>query len=190
MAGCGSTSPAPESGTILDTRPLVIDIFSARGFLGGSAYERYYFTQGLLWRECGDLALESGNPKSVLRLEGDEVLAPDSALHIRQRRVEPLSREQESAIKKKTSSFLSSLTKNEVAPPLPGSYLSMKDPGLFEMNVELGTQKQRLVTSVDAVADKQTPALRKMNELVAAVRGVGPTICESSTFFGISKSSM
>ena len=166
--------------------PLTLDVFSARGFLGGSDYERYYVTDSLVWRECGNIARA---PEKTARghLEGDEVLQEDPSLEIRQRRVENLSRAQQAMLKEKASALITSLDSNDVETPPPGSFFSLSDPGLFELSVKLGTRKKRVITSVDAVADKTSLQMQQAHELFALLRGVGPTICESPTFFGISR---
>jgi hypothetical protein len=71
--------------------------------------------------------------------------------------------------------------------PPPGSFFSLGDPGLFEVRITLGAQQRSIVTSVDAVSDQNNPTLGKTHQLFAALRGVGPLICDAQTFFGIAR---
>src|SRR5690348_3195856 len=90
LAGCGAGS-GNVTPAATDDRPaaaqtsgeLKVDLFSARGFLGGSEYERYYLSGKVLWRECGSISpsakaarAKSGGEK----IEGDEVLSKDPQL--------------------------------------------------------------------------------------------------------------
>ena len=64
-----------------------LDIFAARGFLGGSDYEHYTLKDGLLWRECGSLPLKKGATGSGVSTK---------TLQVRQKRLESLKAEGES----------------------------------------------------------------------------------------------
>jgi len=168
-----------------DAGELKIDLFSARGFLGGSEYERYYLTGNILWRECGSIsaAAKSSKPK----LEGDQVLSKDPQLSIQERRVEKLSRDALRAVRMQAARVLEARRAKKTAEPPPGSVFSLADPGLFEMMVQVGGSQDRIISSVDAVADKRTDTLDKANELFTILRGVGPEICGSKTFYGIGR---
>ncbi len=180
-----------ETGaTPVPTGPLSIDLFSARGFLGGSEYERYYLSGAILWRECGSIASGAKPAAGQKKLEGDEVLSTDPQLKIEQRRVERLSAAQAKEIRARALEVLALVnpeTKREEPPP--GSVFSLSAPGLFEMLVQVGTKKERVISSVDAVAEKRTATLEKAHELFSTLRGVGPTICGSTTFYGIDRKS-
>ena len=166
--------------------PLAVDVFSARGFLGGSEYERYVIKDNFLWRECGSISQAKASASSE-ELEGDELLGEDPSLKVNQRRVEKLSPEQMTRLKQLAARLLKAKEKTEKRSPLPGGYFSLSDPGLFELGVKLGKADARIVTSVDAVADKNSPELAETYELFASLRGVGPTICNARTFFGIGR---
>lgn len=180
---CSSQSkqiPAEVAG------PLVLDFFSARGFLGGSEYERYHLENQVLWRECGSISRSPGRNRAK-PIEGDDFLTQDPSLAIKQRRVEALTQSQESALRVQVHNLLSQISQNNSSAPPPGSVFSLGDPGLVEVSIRLGSSEKRIVTSVDAVADQQTEDLAKLGELFSFIRGFGPEICNSGTFFGIGR---
>lgn len=172
---------------------LSIDVFSARGFLGGSEYERYFLSDGLLWRECGSVKLpgnRAGERKRGVErsIEGDEVFPRDTSLEISQRRVEKISADEEASLKMLASALGDVLAKGAAKrPPLPGSYFSLAEPGILELQVLLGEDKLRLVTSVDAIADGDSSVEKSSRALLERLRGIGPVICGAETFFGIGR---
>ena len=182
------SAPEETESVDADAGDLKIDLFSARGFLGGSEYERYYLTSNILWRECGSIsaAAKTGKP----RLDGDQVLSKDPQLSIQERRVEKLSSGALRAVRAQAARVLESRRSKKVSEPPPGSVFSLADPGLFEMLVQVGGSQDRIISSVDAVADKRTDTLDKANELFTILRGVGPEICGSKTFYGIGRQSL
>ena len=196
-AGESATDLPPADGVAVadssaaSSAPLKIDVFSARGFLGGSEYERYYLTEKLLWRECGSVLSAARDTSERQPLEGDEVLSKDPQLKIQQRRVEKLTASQIGSLKEKALRLLESIDPNKkrLEPP-PGSVFSLSSPGVFEMFVEIGGRRQRIISSVDAVADKQSDTLEKAHELFSLLRGVGPEICGAQTFYGITRRSL
>ncbi|MCB0323058.1 MAG: hypothetical protein KDD69_05770 [Bdellovibrionales bacterium] len=172
--------------------PLEVDVFSARGFLGGSEYERYVLNDDVMWRECGSIAKRSpdgsGGAADIPEdLEGNDVLPADPNLAIEQRRVEPVNEAQQSLLKELALAVLETAEHTDRREPPPGSFFSLSDPGLFELNIRLGERSSRILTSVDAVADRQSPSLAKAHDLFATLRGIGPTICDAPTFFGITR---
>ncbi len=188
-----------EADKALLERPLVLDVFSARGFLGGSDYERYALNDDVLWRECGSV----GNPnkrRQAKAIEGDDVLLNDPNLIVRERRVELLDTQSLLALKKSAQELLENSQKQPESDndkywkekstiPRPGSVFSLRGPGLFEISVQFGEKKNHIVTSIDAVAEAQESTLGRTNELFAAIRGVGPLLCNSRTFFGVHRKS-
>ena len=172
----------------LQKQPLYLDLFSARGFLGGSEYERYFLKDDFLWRECGAV-----NPNQAIAepssLDGNQFLEADPTLKIEQRRVENLSSDQRLLMKQRTLELIRSI--GESSPkkslPPPGSYFALSDPGIFELQLTLGEKRHLVVTSVDAVAEKESDSLQKAHELFQLLRSIGPEICGSSTFFGIAR---
>lgn len=186
FSACAPMSALEEPETIdAQSGDLKIDLFSARGFLGGSEYERYYLTGNILWRECGSISAAGATKK--VKLEGDQVLSRDPQLSIQERRVEKLSRDAVRAVRVHAAKVLEARKAKKIDEPPPGSVFSLKDPGLFEMLVQVGGAQDRIISSVDAVADKRTDTLDKANELFAILRGVGPEICGSKTFYGIGR---
>lgn len=180
----GSRGPA-DSGSA----ELEIDLFSAKGFLGGSEYERYHVKDNVVWRECGQV--DTSKRHSAPPLEGDEVLRSDPNLVVRERRVERLDPGWENELLERAARFIADMEASQRKPPLPGSVFSLTEPGMFELAVALHGKKQRLITSVDALSDDETMsdsiALRAAHRLFEALRGVGPVICEAETFFGIGR---
>ncbi len=183
LSSCAQmNSSSTFSGNI--SEPVEVDVFSARGFLGGSDYERYHLKGNVLWRECGNVNVGSVS-KPTKEIAGDSVLEKDPNLNIEERRVETLSREQLNAIKSRAARLRHTLSTTPAAEPPPGSVFTLTDPGLFEMEVQIGSDKNRLVTSVDALTDQTSPNLKDAHSLFSTLRGVGPVICGSNTFFGI-----
>ncbi len=183
-----------ESAPLADpSGELKVDLFSARGFLGGSEYERYYLSGKVLWRECGSIspsAKRAGAKSGTSTLEGDDVLSKDPQLSIQERRVERLSADQAAAVRRGALEVLTTAAKGTEQREPPGSVFSLGSPGLFEMLVSVGEKKERVISSVDAVADKKSKTLEKAHELFAVLRGVGPEICGARTFYGIDRRSL
>lgn len=187
-AACSGTSQHSVPGeAVFAKRQLQIDIFLARGFLGGSEYERYAAKDGFLWRECGQLA-EAPSPRSKhSSLEGDELLPPDPGLVVKERRVEKLSKAQARFIASRALDFVEAEKNSQKDLPLPGSVYSLSQPGLVELVVFTDGQEHRVVTSVDAVVEGETKELEGSLKLSEAIRGVGPEMCDAKTFYGIAR---
>ncbi|MFN8389482.1 MAG: hypothetical protein U0136_04250 [Bdellovibrionota bacterium] len=186
----GVGSPENELDAVAMNGPLKIDVFSARGFLGGSEYERYFLNGNLLWRECGSIDAASKAPPKKPEVEGDKVLSSDPQLHIQERRVEKLTAKQAEVLRSEALSVLGKIQSAKHSEPPPGSVFSLGDPGVFEMMVAVGDKKERLISSVDAVADRSSPTLENAYSLFSKLRGIGPEICGSDTFYGIQRQKM
>lgn len=186
-AACSSHKADSKTSAAIESGSLQIDVFSARGFLGGSDYERYFLTDDLLWRECGHVTSSKPKTRPSKPLEGDQVFASDPSLEIQQRRLESVESKLRKELKTKASQLINALEASDTRAPLPGSFFSLSDPGLIEMHVVLGEKEQRLITSVDAVAERESYALERAHDLFACLRGIGPVICDAQTFFGIGR---
>lgn len=164
-----------------------IDLFAARGFLGGSEYERYHLNETTLWKECGGV-ISSGKSKKNKKLDGDKVFSSDPQLDLEQRRVDKLNDDQLISIQEKILKILDAQKRNNnpTLPP-PGSVFSLAEPGVLELKISVGNSSKRFITSVDAVADSENDVLKEANGLFAYLRGIGKGICNSKTFFGIEK---
>lgn len=182
----GNITPEGSEFAEVSNKALSIDVFSARGFLGGSEYERYYLKDDLLWRECGSISKKAPT-QTPQALRGDTVFKSDPNLTIEQRRIERVSGEKEKELKLTAARLVKDLKEDSQSIPPPGPFFSLTEPGVFEIQISLGEDQTRIITSVDAVADKDSDTLSRTHELFATVRGVGPTICESPTFFGIAR---
>lgn len=191
FSGCSSSDKSPplssEHAALL-SEAVTIDIFSARGFLGGSDYERYYIDSDVVWRECGHIPDEARPPQKNVHLEGDKYFSPMNELVIEQRRVEQLATPQGVALRKRVENVLT-LLKTSNKTPAPGSVKSLAGPGVFEMKIRYRGNKQIVLSSVDALSDEGSPLLKETKQLFSLVRGIGPVICEQATFFGIGRDS-
>lgn len=186
LTGCSSSNRANLSSgeSALLSSDIEIDLLSARGFLGGSDYERYHFKDDVLWRECGSLADPARKHRQASRIEGDDMLAPDPTLVVEERRVDILSQEQALALRNQAN-LLARKRANNL--PLPGSVYSLAQPGLFELSITVNNTTQRILTSVDAVSEPENSVLKAALRLAEKLRGVGPVICNAPTFFGIAR---
>lgn len=184
LSGCISfTSTAPSDQY---DGPIKVDVFAARGFLSGSDYEHYVLDNSVLWRECGSVAprkpsTEPDKPK----MEGDDLLARDPSLVVQQRRAERLSSDQRAAAVARAIRLFNLLEQSPSDIPPPGGLFSLTQPGLVELTLNVGDKKRKIITSVDAISDPNSPALEAANGLYATLRGIGPAICGTRTFFGI-----
>ena len=171
------------------SKSLTIDLCAARGFLGGSDYERYVLTEDVLWRECGQIQSSkqaaAKRAKDQPALDGDTILKKDPNLQIQERRVEVLSSTQRGKVDMLSAELLQILSESKGKQPPPGSVFSLSEPGLFELSVRRDEKKERLVTSVDAVSEGAGKSLAEAKSLYEAVRGIGPEICGSKSFFGV-----
>ncbi len=178
---------------------ISIDLFAARGFLGGSDFERYHLRDGLLWRECGSVAKPSfqslAASSSRAKLENSNVENSDSVSHspnqpeltTKEKKIDHLSDSNIDLIFNRSEKIIEKISsvKNDIQPP--GSVFSIGSPGVFELSISAGSKKGRVVTSVDAVSEQNNALLAEVRELFTMLRGVGPTICSFTTFFGIER---
>jgi len=173
LSGCFvEQTPKPPPKEVVKVE---LDIFAARGFLGGSDYEHYTLKDGLLWRECGSLPLKKGVTESG---------AATKTLQVRQKRLESLTAADQAPIIEALGVVKLDLDKAAIkALPPPQSVKSMSDGGLFELK----SGALELATTVDAVGDEKTKEAGKLRKLFERVRAVGPVICEAQTFFGIGR---
>ncbi len=188
LAGCSQMGMRGSFGGPA-SKDLTIDLFAARGFLGGSDYERYVVTEDVLWRECGQIQSSkqaaAKQSKDQPALDGDKVFKRDPNLQIQERRVEVLSSSQRGKLDSLAAEFIQALDSAAGKQPPPGSVFSLSEPGLFELAVRRDETKERLVTSVDAVSDGSAQSLSEAKELYSAIRGIGPMICGSNSFYGV-----
>lgn len=192
------SEPAPVQQTGLENTngEISLDLFAARGFLGGSDYERLVLNgnskQGyMLWKECGNVS--SGKSKSSATEAAAAGSNQDPQLKLIERKVEKLSAEQFENISIQATRLaqLYAEQKKEAAEgggtklPAPGSVFSLASAGVMELSLKLGNSKTHIITSVDAVSDKQTPLLALSHELFSKLRNTGAKVCGPGTFYGI-----
>ncbi|MBP9837889.1 MAG: hypothetical protein KBC84_04175 [Proteobacteria bacterium] len=165
--------------------PLQIDVFAARGFLGGSNFERYHLVENVVWRECGDI--NSKSKKKEITLKGDSLFKNDPQLETQERIVDNLNKEKLVTIQNSVLKLMETLKADPSTLPPPGSVFSLSDPGIIEVEITVGKNVKHLITSVDAVSDSETSKLKAMNNLITNLRSIGKEICHQDTFFGIGK---
>ncbi len=170
----------------LDGQTLIAKVYLARGFIGGSEYERYYLQGDVLWRECGEVSKTPLKVRAPLR--GDSVFPPDVNHKIVERHVEALNWIQLRSVKSHVDKLLESTRKqgdfSRIGPP-PGPIFKMSDPGTVEVSASFGFDTAKVLTSVDAVSDKNEPNLAQLQKMISTIRGIGPVMCDSRTFYGI-----
>lgn len=187
LTACSLLKPPASKRVKLINEPIVIDIFAARGFLGGSEYERYHLNETTLWKECGNVSSAKVKKKNI-QLEGDRVFNQDPQLELNERRVDKVSEDQLITIQEKILNLIAARKKsNDSILPPPGSVFSLGEPGLLELNIAVGNNKKHFITSVDAVADAEDESLKETYKLFASLRAIGNEICGAKTFFGIEK---
>ncbi len=210
VSGCSRTAPtlstsdsAPGSASgggataalaVPVKSDLKVDIFAARGFLDGSDYERYVLKGGALWRECGgvlqkDARATRSQAGATGKTKNAAVFREDPNLSAVENRVESLNQEQLDGLTAYARDILDISEKQRLSLPLPGSVFSLTQPGVFELGVSMGQKSTRVVTSVDAVADREARivAAERAHRLFRALRSIGPVICKSRTFFGVGR---
>lgn len=187
FTACSLLKPPASNRVKLINEPIVIDIFAARGFLGGSEYERYHLHETTLWKECGNVSSAEAKKKNI-KMEGDRVFNQDPQLELQERRVDRVSEDQLITIQEKILNLIAARKENnDSVLPAPGSVFSLGEPGLLELNIAVGNNKKHFITSVDAVAEAENESLRETYQLFASLRGIGKEICGAKTFFGIEK---
>lgn len=171
-----------------DDTSVELDVFMARGYVGGSEFERYHIDGDLLWRECGTIKRKKTASKGKKNAPGDNIFPYDPNLSLEDRTVESLQDEQLDILFSHISETLEERKKSaEVGPP-PGSIFSFSEPGLIEVRIGVGDERASIITNVDATAESELPALKAVKGLVEYVRGVGAPMCNARTFFGLSRS--
>lgn len=204
LLACGGAASSRNVPNVPHAGPLHLDLFSARGFLGGSDYERYVVDGDILWRECGNV-IPAGKRRTAVPgapLQGDQVLTPDPQLNTVERRMEALSADDLQNLRNAAARVLEVAARESGAPasgdrprtltlsdrlPAPGSIFSLVSPGVFELSLSLGRDSGRFVTAVDPVAEREDEALTELHSLFSTVRGIGPVICNAATFFGVGR---
>ncbi len=180
LGGCGLISqpgPAPSSHSI---EKVELDLFAARGFLGGSDYEHYTMKDGILWRECGALA-----PKSA---GGSTESGKNAKLRVQQKRLESLTGEMQHPVIEALQALKKEATAEELSElPKPESVRGIRDGGVMELQVDQGGKKLVVLTNMNALSEPKTKLLQATRALFEKVRGRGPLICDAQTFFGIGR---
>lgn len=167
-------------------QPLAIDIFVARNFLGGPDYERYQLRGNTLWSECGSIDVRSKKTGMTAKeLPSRDVFPYDPNLVIKEKGQDDITNAKSIALKKEAAVLIQVLDEARERMPSPGTLASLSDSGIFQLSFEFAGEKKKLITSVDAVADGDSPVLKQVKKLFTALRPVGVKICGEKTFFGI-----
>jgi len=193
FSGCASLSKfgsriRPQHGREQKSsaQPLAIDIFVARTFLGGPDFERYHLRGGTLWSECGSIDLRSKKTgMNAKELPSREVFPYDPNLVIKEKRQGDITQAESMTLKKEAEVLIQVLDEASERLPSPGTIASLSDSGIFELSFEIAGKKKKLITSVDDVADGNSPGLKQVKKLFTAVRPAGVKICREKTFFGM-----
>jgi hypothetical protein len=178
FSGCSLQTSRPVDLPKTLTK-MDLDLFAARGFLGGSDYEHYVLKDGLLWRECGSVT-----PKAELDNLSDA--RKRSLLQVRQKRLESLTPETQYPIVLAARALHEELKAGEKLPG-PESVRSIRDGGVLELRIKGETGEVNILTNVNAVSEPKTKTLEQLKKLFSATRGVGPLICDAQTFFGVGR---
>jgi len=175
LSSC-SLSPKPIAKSDGEIKSFSLDLFAARGFLGGSDYEHYTIKDGLMWRECGSVV-----GKKIVEAENRS-----SSLNIRQKRLESLTADEQAPIILALKSVVEEYQADNKLPK-PESVRSIRDGGLFELTASGAGGNLEMATSVDALSEPKKKVLDRTKELFKTIRSVGPLICDSQTFFGVGR---
>ena len=164
--GCSATDHASEDEISDELPSSKVEIFAARGQLGGTLYEKYVLSGDSLWRECGSLAKKPTVTINPLETQAD--LVDPKTL-------------------KKLRNSLAKVPASEKSNPLPppDSPFGIATAGAFEMTIAEGDNIRKFTTSVDAVSGAKSPQLKFMNRMFILLRSVGQPICGGGTFFGM-----
>ena len=180
LTACSSTT----TSTYVEGDQISIDIFAGRGFLGGSSYERYYLDGNTLWRECGNVTRED-NVKS------SEILSAFTYhpnLKLVNTGQEILTDSEFKKIASVASELFSSISdKGKAGLPGPESLFSMANAGVFEIRISYNGEERSFVTSLDGINSGLFGTQVTARRLFTQIRGVGPVMCASRTFFGIER---
>ena len=181
LAAC---SPAVPPAVYQEGKIISIDIFAGRGFLGGSSYERYYLEHKVLWRECGSVTREDNakspdllpafeyHPNLKLTNTGKEILTGAELQRIASTAIEL---------------FNSMSDKDKQDLPEPESLFSLANAGVFEVRISYDGREKSFTTSLDGINNGLLGNQKTARKLFTQIRGIGPVMCGSRTFFGIER---
>ena len=177
-------SPAVKPAVYQEGKPLSIEIFAGRGFLGGSSYERYYLANKVLWRECGSVTRDD-NAKSSDLLPAFEY---HPNLKLTNTGKEVLSENELQKIAATALDLFNSMSdKDRLDLPEPESLFSLANAGVFEIRISYDGKDKSFITSLDRINTGLLGNQKTARKLFTQVRGVGPVMCGSRTFFGIER---
>lgn len=178
LSGCFGSQPTPPQ--VHELAKADIDLFAARGFLGGSDYEHYTLKDAMLWRECGSLAPKPGSstPDAV----------KNGPLKVQQKRLEALTADTQYPVIEALHALQTEATAEALAElPKPESVRSIRDGGVFEVQAELGGKHLSILTNMNTFDEPKTKLLQATKLFFERIRGRGPLICNAQTFFGVGR---
>ena len=71
--------------------------------------------------------------------------------------------------------------------PAPESLFSLANAGVFEVRISYNGKDKSLTTSLDGINNGLLGNQKAARKLFTQMRGVGPVMCGSRTFFGIER---
>ncbi|MDR2337572.1 MAG: hypothetical protein LBE20_02855 [Deltaproteobacteria bacterium] len=184
VTGLSACSTFDSKSNFAAGQQIAIDVFAGRGFLSGTSYERYYLDNNVLWRECGNVTREDNkkspdmlpafayHPNLKLTNTGKEILTDKEFDKIANVAVEL---------------FNDISTRDKEDLPEPESLFSLSNAGVFEIRITYNGNDKSLVTSLDGINEGKLIRQKTARNLFTLIRGVGPVICSSQTFFGIER---
>lgn len=165
---------------------LRIDIFLARGRMGGNDYERHVLVGSTLLQECGTLE----RPTEDEILNEDPLLGLHTKVKKKEMRAVDISSEERLALRKSAGMLLRARKQLTNLPP-PGKILSLLTPGLVDVRLYSQGHNDRLITSVDKLTEDARrgsgPTLKATYKIVSQLRGLGKTLCGNEVFYGVGK---
>ncbi|MBL7662890.1 hypothetical protein JNK13_09090 [bacterium] len=158
------TSIQSEVNSAQDSAQTEIEVFMARGYMGGSNYEKLHLKNGILWAECGEI-----DRKKVETAPAEETIVKLTASNSAE------AATQTAALWGFKDSFQTF--------PQAGSAFSFTGPGILE--VKNLTANSSFKTSVDSVANEDFKASKPLLRLINILRREAKLNCTSKSFYGL-----
>lgn len=180
------SSSQPNRGQPIEIKQLVIDIFAAHGFFGGSSYERYYLKGSELYRECGDLK-EDPNPSPMTI--APTVFATHPSIYPKDGSRVDLSSEDIDRLHSLLSPVLLAFVKDDSLSKFPAaqSPFRLAQGGVFELKIANNGKSYNLKTTLNQISAEDNTEIIDLRDLFAAIRAIGAPMCGNTVFFGIGR---
>ena len=184
ILGCAEQGQIPTNAVSVDNP--TVDIFAARGFLGGSSYERYFLKNGELFRECGDLK-EEPNPFPSTIAPG--IFATHTSIYPKDGSKVSLNSEDLIKLQDAISATIRSLSNDTSLAKLdmPQSPFRLAQGGVFELKIANNSKSYQIKTSLDQLTADNNKQLLSSLKLFTILRSFGLPMCNSQVFFGVGR---